>query len=260
VRAKSGTSDAGRLVERLATGTGSANVSQQPFRPVRVSAIHEAHVALGATFREDGAWRVPDVYTEPADEAERARAAVGLADRSASGTLQVRGEAAARAVAAAAGGEPMPPGAATRLRLAGADVLACRLAPDEILVLTAPADADRVAGELSTQSRQAGCAHVIDLSGAFTLIDVIGPRTSQLLARLVPLDLDALPPLGVAQAPLGRVPGILVRLDRLTAPGLRVLVPREHGAFVWDLLSHAGQDLGLVAVGAAARARLEGGA
>lgn len=219
--------------------------------------MHGAHVALGATFRDDGEWRIPEAYTSPREEARAALAAVGLADASACGKLQVRGQAAGALIAELAGIAPVAPGAAARVRLGGAEALACRLAPDELLVLTRPGDTAAVADRLEAAAAGAGCAHVADLTAGLAALDVVGPSAPRLLAKVVPLDLSRLPPLGVVQGTLARVPAVLIRLERPTVPAFRALVGRECGAFVWDALVGAGRELGLVPLGAAARALLE---
>lgn len=228
-------------------------------RPVRVSAIHRAHLTRGATFRDAGDWRVPDAFTSPEDEVARVLAGVGLADVSAAGKLHVRGESAAAVLRRMAGGEPSAPGRAARVALGDAEALACRLADDELLVLTAFADTDAVRDRLTRTAASAGCAHVTDLTSGFAAVDVLGPAAPSLLARVAPLDLSdgAVPPLGVVQGELARVRAILIRLDRVRAPAFRALVPRESGAHAWEALADAGRDLGLVLVGAAARARLD---
>ena len=58
------------------------------FSPVRTTAMHRPHLALGARFREVGGWQVAHAYTSADDEAMRARAAVGLADVSAGGSSE----------------------------------------------------------------------------------------------------------------------------------------------------------------------------
>lgn len=228
-------------------------------RPVRVSAIHHAHLIHGATFRDAGDWRVPDAFTSPEDEVARALAGVGLADVSAAGKLHVRGATAAALVDRAAGNAPPPPGRAARVLLGGAEALVCRLADDELLVLTPLADTDVVRDRLARTAASAGCAHVTDLTSGFAAVDVLGPAAPSLLARVAPLDLSAaaVPPLGVVQGEVACVRAILIRLDRARAPAFRALVPREYGAHTWEALAHAGRDLGLVLVGAAARARLD---
>ena len=224
-------------------------------RPVRVSAMHAAQEALGARFREEGDWRVPETYTSVVEEAARARSGVGVADASACGKLSVRGDGVAALLGKAAGVD-LRPGTAARVRVNGAAALACRLAEDEVLVLAPVADTPAITGVLARLATGAGCTHLTDLTSAYAVVDLLGPRARDLLARLSPLDLDGVPTLGVAQGELARVHAILVRLGR--PPGFRVLVAREYGAFVWEALLDAGRDLGLTPIGVAARALLEG--
>jgi glycine cleavage system aminomethyltransferase T len=239
------------------------------FRPIRVSAMQAAHVALGATFdevtTETGVWRVPAAYGgPPEEEARRARAAVGVADVSAWVKIEARGDALPALLERLGGLESVAPGAARPGTLDGATVLACRLAADQVLFLARPADAVPVGRRLAAGAEGLGCLHLTDLTSAFAAVDLLGPRVAQLLARLVPLDLAAVGPGSVVQGPLARVPAVLIRLDR---PGLppalrivRALVGREYGAFVWHAVTEAGHDLGLAPVGTAARALLDGGA
>lgn len=225
-------------------------------RRYRVSAMHAAHVALGASFREEADWRVPEAYGVPADEAARARAGVGLADASACGKLSLRGEVIDALLAKAVGVERLPARAAERVRVSGSRTLACRLAEDELLLLTSPGDTEIVAEVLERAAGAAGCVHLTDVTSGLAVLDLLGPRARDLLARLSPLDLAPVAPLAVVQGELARVHAILVRLDR--PDGFRALVAREYGAFVWETLADAGRDLGLTPVGAAARVLLEG--
>lgn len=239
-------------------------MTARTFRPVRMSAMQAAHVALGASFTEigteTGEWRVPVAYgASPEEEVRRARAGVGLADASACGKIEVRGDQVPALLAKPGGLTALPAGSARRAGLGGADVLAARLAPDQLLVLTRPADTTTVTRLLAEAVDGLGCGHLWDLSAGFAAVDLVGPHVPRLLARLVPLDLGAVPPLGVVQGGLARVPAILIRLDRPGLPLVRALVGRECGAFVWEALVEAGHDLGLVPVGATARALLDGG-
>ena len=227
--------------------------------PVRLSAMYRRQLAEEATFKNDAGWRVADVYTSADGETAAARRGVGLCDASASGKLGVRGEDLEPLVTALTGREPPPIGRAARAELHGAAGLLCRLAADEVLLLTRPADLAPVESLVAKTAGTVGCAHVTDLTSAFAAVDLIGPRVTALLERLLPLDLSeaAAPPLAVVQGELARVHAIVLRWDgRL--PAFRIMVAREHGEFVWDSLRDAGHDLGLTLVGAAARARLNG--
>ncbi|MBI2207532.1 MAG: hypothetical protein HYU41_27185 [Candidatus Rokubacteria bacterium] len=223
---------------------------------MRTSAMYRAQQALGARFRDDAGWKVADVYTSPDDEVARARAGVGLSDLSACGKLGVQGEAI-EALVTKLTGRPAPEvGAASRERVNGAPLLIAHLAADELLVLTAPGDHEIVADLVAKTADTLGCVHVTDLSAAFAVVDLVGSRVGALLERLVPIDLSALPALGLVQAELARVHAVILRADHPRLPAYRVLVPREYGDFVWRTLMDAGHDLGLTPVGAAAHARL----
>lgn len=221
------------------------------FTPVRVTAMYRAQLARGARFKADGSWKVADVYTSTDDEVRGARAGVGLGDASASGKLAVRGEAIEPLLAKLTG-LAAPPGRVVRVAIDGALVLLGRVAPDEILVLTAAADAEAVADLVGTACESVGCAHATDLTSALAAMDLVGPRGPELLARLLPLDLSTVAPLALVQGELSRVRATLIRLDHPRLPAYRLLVAHEYGEFVWHLLTEAGRDLGLVPVGAAA--------
>ena len=229
-----------------------------PHVPIRRTAMHRAHLALGARFMEEAAWAIADVYTSPETETRAARAGLGLADVSATTKLGVRGDDVTAVVEKVTGQEAPAAGRALRARVDGAEALVSRLAPDEVLVLTGARHHEVVADLLIRTSGATRCAHVTDLTSTFAAIDVLGPHTLALLEKLVPLDLGhaAVPALGVVQGELARVRAILLRLDHAGLAAFRVLVPRECGAFVWEALCEAGHDLGLTPVGAAGHARL----
>ncbi len=225
--------------------------------PARTTAMYRSQQAAGARFTEGAGWRVADVYTSIEEESARARGGVGLSDVSACGKLGVRGEAV-EALAMKLTGRTLPPvGRASRERVNGASVLVCRRAADEVLLLTAAAAEHPVVGDVAVRSvESAGCVHLTDLTAAFAIVDVMGPGLGTLLERVVPLDLAAVPALGLVQGELAHVNALMVRLDHPTLPVFRVLVPREYGDFVWQTLCETGRDLGLTPIGAVAHARL----
>lgn len=240
------------------------------FAPVRVTAMYRAHVALGARFTTHGDWKVPDVYRSADEEATRANAGAGIADVSACGKLGLRG-ADVDAVLTKLTGQAAPGiGRALRARLDGTGALVARVALDEALVLWSarrhasaearPEARDAVSPSaifdlLSRGAAGIGCAHVTDLTSAFAIVDLVGPTVATLLERVCPVELSAVAGLSLTMTEVARVRATIVRLDS-ARPVFRVLVPREYGEFVWHALCDAGQDLGLVPVGAAAHAHL----
>jgi glycine cleavage system aminomethyltransferase T len=228
------------------------------FVPIRTSAMYRAQRDAGARFTDDAGWRVAEVYSSTEDEMARARSGAGLGDASAGGKLALRGETI-DALGMKLTGRALPVvGRASRERLNGASVLLCRLAADEVMMLTAAGEHPVVVDVLAGAVQSAGCVHLTDLTAAFAAVDVIGPRLGALFERLVAVDLSAVPVLGVVQCELARVHAIIVRLEHPTLPVFRVLIPREYGDFVWHTLREAGHDLGLTPIGRAAHARLIG--
>lgn len=224
--------------------------------PARTTAMYRSQQAAGARFTERAGWRVADVYTSIEEESARARDGVALSDVSACGKLAVRGEAV-EALGMKLTGRTLPPaGRASRERVNGASVLVCRRAADEVLLLTAAAEHPVVADLAVRSVESAGCVHLTDLTAAFAIVDVMGPGLGTLLERVVPLDLAAVPALGLVQGELAHVNVLMVRLDYPTLAVFRVLVPREYGDFVWQTLTETGRDLGVTPIGAAAHARL----
>lgn len=233
--------------------TGSAH-----FHPVKLTALYRKHVTLGAELREEGPWRRPESFTHPEEEAERVRKAVGLADVSPVGKLDLQGQDLDRLLEEVSGAPPPAVNSVGRFLLGeSAECLGCRLARDECLLLTAPSDLEAVRAALEPRL-ETWCAHLTDLTSTLAALDLAGPAGPEVLAKLVALDLRSavFPPLALAQAGLARVHTIVIRLDLGRHLAYRLLIPREHGEFVWDVLLDAGQEFGMVPFGAAAHARL----
>ncbi len=230
------------------------------FTPVKRSALHEVHQALGAVWVEEAGWQRPRAYAAPEAEAARVRAGVGLLDESPLGKLALRGRDAAAVVGGSGNGAGRSNGLARRLRLDGdgpaVSTLALPLAPDELLLLTAPGEVPTLAARLAP--RLAGCAHLTDLTSALAALRLAGPRAPELLPKLFALDLAprAFPNLAVAQAPLAEVRAVVVRDDVGPHQAYLVLVPRDLAEYIWQAICEAGRDVGLAPVGAAALTRL----
>lgn len=217
------------------------------FRPYKVSALHEAHLALGARWGE-GEWRLPESFADPAVEAERARQSVGLQDVSAIGKLDLKGREVGRLLGGLA-----PPDHLSILRLR----------PDHILLLSAPGREAQVAEVLLQALHKAPtCTHLTDVTGALTAFALVGPRAREVLAKLTSLDLrpEAFPNGACAQGGLAKVHVIIHREDWGQLPAYRLLLGRELGEYGWDVIRQAGASLGLVPFGLAAERLLRRGA
>lgn len=232
------------------------------FAPVKRSALHEVHQALGAVWVEEAGWQRPRAYAAPEAEAAGVRAGVGLLDESPLGKLALSGRDAAAVLGIGGNGPGERNGLARRLRLEGegpaVSTLALPLAPDELLLLTAPGEVPRLAARLASRLASGSCAHLTDLTSALAALRLAGPRAPELLPKLFALDLAprAFPNLAVAQAPLAKVRAVVVRDDSGPLPGYLMLVPRDLAEYIWQAICEAGHEIGLAPIGTAALARL----
>jgi sarcosine oxidase subunit alpha len=213
--------------------------------PYKVSALYRVHLALGARWTEEGEWRLPESFAQPEVEAERVRQGVGLEDVSAIGKLDVKGRGVERFF---------------DLFAARADFSLLRLTPDHALLLTPPERQEQVAGLLLATLSQEPCAHLTDVTSALSAFALVGPRASEVLARLTSLDLRsrAVPDGACAQAGLAKVHAIISREDWGELPAYRLLLAREVGEYGWEVIRDAGASLGLVPFGLAAARLLRG--
>jgi glycine cleavage system aminomethyltransferase T len=161
--------------------------------PVAVSAIEGAQRDLGATFEERDGWLVP--VSIPGEEQH---AAVGIADVSHLTKLEVR-----------------PAGA--RLE-PSAGLVWYEISPRRALVLCSPTLAGAVREQL-------GDRFSLDVTGAYSVIAIVGPEADTVLRRMT--HIDHFPSGGE----IAHVQGHVLRCEG----GYWVLCAQELGQFVWEV-------------------------
>lgn len=211
----------------------------------------------GATMTARHGWWVAAHYGSAPGELALCRTAVGLADRSDLGKLELRGEPGAveQLVGQLTGGQIQPGDA---LRAAGA--WWCSVSPEHVLVLCGADAAARVAAAVGAAARWTPGASVTDATRDLAAVGLLGPSTRAVLAALWSSD----PPLEAFDAPelavtmLAAVP-VMVLLA--TADRAVIVTDRARAAELWTDLERAGQELGMGHVGCEAlgRVALSGG-
>jgi glycine cleavage system aminomethyltransferase T len=227
------------------------------------SALHETHLALGARMVVREGWEVPDGYGSVEAELEAARAQrapwVALGEWVGMGVLEVVGTGLPELAERLGVGDVLPGMAAPVTPPGGSEARWCRCAVDEARVLVGRGEvAVARAGLMETGPRaaEASCLHVTDLSSGLTTLAVVGPRSPDLLARLLRVDLDPrvfgdrrLALTGAAGVPLQ-----VLRWDRSggahSGPAYELAVGRDVAEYFWELFARAGEDLGLKFIGA----------
>ncbi len=174
--------------------------------PVAVSAIERVQRDLGATFEERGGWLVP--VSIPGEEAH---AAVGIADLSHQTKLELR-----------PAGEPIE----------GEGITWYAISSRRALVLCRPELGDTV-------RRRVGERSSLDVTGAYSVIAIVGPEADTVLRRMT--HIDHFPSGGE----IAHVQGHVLRCEG----GYWVLCAQELGQYVWEVAVDRASALGGGAIG-----------
>jgi len=246
------------------------------FEPVRYSPMQPWHERNGAVPMVAGQWIRPDRYGDPAHEVRAVRENVGIIDVTPIGKLDLRGPDVAKllnqlyinkwskldvgkvryGVMCAEDGVVMDDG------------VTGRLSQDHYLMSTTSSGAanvwEWVENWLQTEHPE-WQVHVTPVTTAYASINVAGPRSRELIARMtqgVDLSAEAFP---YMQVRTGRIAGvedcILWRIGFTGELSYELHIPAGYGLHVWERLLEYGQDLGVRAFGVEAQRilRLEKG-
>ncbi|MDI3329189.1 MAG: 2Fe-2S iron-sulfur cluster-binding protein [Micrococcus sp.] len=244
--------------------------------PVRHSAIQPWHEAHGAVPLVAGQWIRPDHYGDPEAEVRAVRNGVGIIDVTPIGKLDLQGPDVPKLL------NQLYVNKWSRLDVGRVrygvmcaedgvvldDGVTARLGEDHYLMTTTSSGAARVwewAEEWLQTVHPEWQVHVTPVTTAYTSINVAGPRSRQLVSRLVEgVDLSA-EQFGYMQVRTGRVAGvddcILWRIGFTGELSYEIHVPASFGLHVWECLLAAGEDLGVRPFGVEAQRvlRLEKG-
>jgi glycine cleavage system aminomethyltransferase T len=97
-----------------------------------------------------------------------------------------------------------------------------------------------------------GSVHFEDNTSEVCTVGVWGPKARDLIARVTTDDVsdDALPYGHTKPVAIGSIPAMLFRISYVGELGYEVYTTMQHGLALWNRLWEAGQDLGVVPVGA----------
>jgi 4-methylaminobutanoate oxidase (formaldehyde-forming) len=266
------------LRERTREVVGLLYAMHWPFRQpetargVRRSVLHDRLVARGAGFGvvagwERANWFATDgvepryVYTYgrqnwfpcAAAEHRAVREAVGLFDQSSLAKLLLQGrDATATLQRLCANDVDVAPGRIVYTQMLNArggiecDLTVARLDDDVYLVVTVAAAATHDADWIR-RGIAAARVTLTDVTSAFTVLGVMGPRSRELLARLTRADLsNAAFPFGTTrELALGYATVRATRITYVGELGWELYVPTEFAMGVYDAVVAAGEAVGL---------------
>ena len=230
------------------------------FEPVRVSSIHPWHEANGVRTIQAGQWIRPDHYGDPAAEVRNVRTNVGIIDVTPLGKLDLRGPDIPKLLnllytnkwSKLAVGKVRYGMMCAEDGVVLDDGVTGRLGEDHYLMTTTSSGAagvwEWVENWLQTE-RPDWRVHVTPVTTAYASINVAGPKSRELVSRVVDgvdLSPEAFAYMEVRTATVAGVAGCFMwRIGFTGELSFELHVPAGHGQHVWEALMEAGADLGV---------------
>ena len=264
-----------RIAETLALHYVVSYPGHEPetSRNARLTPVHERLAARGAHFGERAGWEratffVPDgeaVSLQPTfgkpgwfecvgREHRAARAAVALFDQSTFGKLLIQGrDAAAFLQRVCANDMDVAPGRLVYTPLLNvrggyeSDVVVQRFDEREFLVITGAAQAVRDRHWLERQRSDDEFVTIADVTAAYGVLGVMGPRSRELLERLTDADLSnaGFGYLTHREIEIGRTVARAARLSFVGELGWEIYAPSDAALMLYDDIVRAGDGLDL---------------
>jgi 4-methylaminobutanoate oxidase (formaldehyde-forming) len=254
-------------------------------RGAKKSALHDRLAAEGAYFRDVSGWEGADWYAGkgvvPAEssltwgrpdwfshwkrEHEATREGVILMDMSFMAKFRVQGrDAGAMLNHVSANDVDGPLGMITYTQWLNeggtleADLTVTKLADDDFWVVASDTAHRHVLTWMRRHTAADAHAWVTDVTGGYAQINVQGPRSRELLAKVTTADLsnDAFPFRAAREIDIGFARALCVRITYLGELGYELYVPTEQATHVYDRLTLAGESVGLRHAGLKALASL----
>ncbi|OIJ67932.1 glycine cleavage system aminomethyltransferase GcvT [Streptomyces mangrovisoli] len=234
----------------------------------RRTALDALHRSLGATMTDFAGWDMPLRYGSERDEHNAVRTKAGLFDLSHMGEITVTGPDAAALLNHALVGDiaSVGVGRARYTMICRADggilddLIVYRLAETEYMVVANASNAQVVLDALT--GRAAGFdAEVRDDRDAYALLAIQGPASPGILASLTDADLDGLKYYAGLPGTVAGVSALIARTGYTGEDGFELFVAPADAEKLWQALTDAGHEAGLVPCGLSCRdtLRLEAG-
>jgi sarcosine oxidase subunit alpha len=241
--------------------------------PVKVTPVHQWHVAHGARMMNVGLWKRPEHYGDPVAEVLGTRNGLGLIDVGTLGKLRLYGKDVPQLLEMLytnkwrklAEGRVRYGVMCNEEGVISDDGVVANLG-DDTWYVTATTGGVNAVYENIEWNLQTGwdlAVHLVNMSDTYAAMNLTGPNARQMLQPLTDLDLarDAFPYMAVRQGLVAGVPAIVMRIGFTGELGYELHVPAGYGLFLWETLIEAGQAFNITPFGVEAQRimRLEKG-
>ncbi len=264
-----------RTVERVGSLYGMHWPQLQPetARHVRRSPLHDRLASRGACFGEAAGWERPNWYAPEgvapayeysfgrqnwfsysAEEHRAVREAVALFDQTSFAKFLLQGRDAEDVLQRICANEVgLPPGRVVYTAMLNnrggieADLTVTRMAQDRYLIITSGATATRDFGWIKGHIPVGPHAFLTDVTSAYAVLGVMGPRSRELLSRLTDADFsnEAFPYLTSREIDIAYAPVRATRITYVGELGWELYIPVEFATRVYDAVVDDGERYGL---------------
>ncbi len=242
-------------------------------RGVRESPLHDRLVARNACFGETAGWERamwfapqgvepkdvyshhwPNWYDFTAEECRAAREGVVVFDQSSFGKTLLQGRGACAFLQRTCTGDlDVPLGKLVYTHMLNSrggievDITVDRLAEDSYLIVSSPATHPRDLAWTERQLNRHERVAVADLTSAYAVLSLQGPKSRDLLGRVSDADLsnETFPFLTSREIDIGYARVVAKRMTFIGELGWELHIPTEFAQGVYDLLVEAGAEVGL---------------
>ncbi len=272
-------SNAKYLHDRTVEGLGLLYAMHWPFRqfdtarPVRLTPLHDRLLAQGACFGELCGWERANWFAPAGVEARyqysygrqnwfehsaaehrAVRQNVGLFDQTSFAKYLVQGRDAEGVLGRICANDvAVAPGSVVYTQWLNqrggieADLTVTRLAEDKYFIVTSPPGQVRDFSWLTKHIPADAQAIATDVTSAYAVLSIMGPRSRELLAKLTPADLGnpAFAYMSAQEIEIGYAKALALRASYVGELGWELYIPSEFALAVYDSIVTAGQDFDL---------------
>ena len=222
--------------------------------------LYDAHVSLGARIVDFAGWEMPVQYSGPIPEHMAVREAAGLFDVSHMGEIEICGAGAGALV------QRLTTNDVSKLadnqvqysmltnETAGVidDLLVYRVNSEYFLLVVNASNTDKDFDWIKNHA-DSNDAEVHNVSLAYALLALQGPRAERILQELSDHMLDRIPYYWSQRVLVDGIDCRVSRTGYTGEDGFEIFCAPEHARHIWNRLLVTGQDHGLVPCGLAAR-------
>lgn len=220
----------------------------------------DLHIALGAKMHEFAGYNMPIEYSGIIDEHVTVVNGVGVFDVSHMGEFWVKGPKAQAFLQRVGSNDvsTLPPGKAQYSCFVNEkggivdDFIVYHFEPEKYLLVVNAANIEKD-WNWCVQHNTMG-AELENASGWMAQLAVQGPKAKELLQKLTPVDLDAIPYYAFTTGPFANVEHVIISNTGYTgAGGFELYFYPEHGHRIWNALFEKGAEYGIRPIGLGAR-------